>query len=143
MISSETAAKKYNTAILKLFEIILGLKESQQRELLKIAENLFVKEKRANIRKSCDIPIYYATSDQVYSSNIKNISASGLFIVSEKMLPVGDELLMTFKMEGLNKPIKLKGEIAHTNSMGMGVKFMDIKPEISRKLKILVEQMRK
>ncbi len=143
MITSANATKKYNTAILNLFELILKLSENQQHALLKFAEYLFIKEKRANDRKSCHIPIYFATSDRVYSSHIKNLSNSGLFIETQTMLPVGDEIIMTFRMEGLNKPIKIKGEIAHTSRSGIGVKFKAINSQIAKKLKILVDQMKK
>ena len=119
MITSVNAAKKYNTAILNLFELILKLSEKQQHVLLKFAEYLFIKEKRKNDRKSCHIPIFYATSDRVYSSHVKNLSNSGLFIKTQKMLPAGDEILMTFRMEGLNRPIKIKGEIAHASPLGI------------------------
>ncbi|UCE56308.1 MAG: PilZ domain-containing protein [Desulfobacterales bacterium] len=142
MITSEKVAEKYNTAILNLFEIILSLDESQQRSLLKLAEYLFIKEKRTNVRKSCHIPIYYATSDRVYTTHIQNISPNGLFILTQKILPIGDEILMTFRMEGLNKPIKTKGEITHTNRWGMGVKFKGIKPQIAGKLEFLVDRMK-
>ena len=92
MVAKVKEIGKYNTAILKLFEIILSLNESQQEQLLKLTENLFVKEKRVNNRKSCHIPIYYATSDRVYSSHIENISPTGLFIKAEKPLPSGQGL---------------------------------------------------
>ena len=141
MVTSEKAVKKYNTTILNLFEIILSLDEKQQRKLLSLAEALFIKEKRTKARKSCDIPIYYATSDRVYSGHISNISHSGLFILTHKILPVGDEILMTFRMEGLKKPVKIEGEIAHTNHLGMGVSFKEIKSHIPGKLEIRVDLM--
>ncbi len=142
MVAQVKAIRKYNTAILKLFEIILGLNEGQQQLLLKLTENLFIKEKRANNRKSCHIPIYYATSDRVYSSHIENISPTGLFIKSEKPLPTGEEILMAFNIKGLNKPLKVRGEIAHANDVGIGVKFKDLSPHVANKLENVVVQMR-
>jgi len=142
MSRSATAAKKYNTAILNLFDIILGLNENQQRLLLRLAEHIFIKEKRSSDRKPCHIPIYYATSERVYSSHIINLSPSGLFVVAQKMVPVGEEILMTFRLEGLSKPIKIRGEVAHTNSLGMGVRFKELKPEIESKLRILIAQIK-
>ncbi len=142
MVAQVKAIRKYNTAILKLFEIILGLNEGQQQLLLKLTENLFIKEKRANNRKSCHIPIYYATSDRVYSSHIENISPTGLFIKSEKLLPTGEKILMTFNIKGLNKPLKVSGEIAHATDAGIGVKFKDLSPHVANKLENVVVQMR-
>ena len=142
MVAQVKAIRKYNTAILKLFEIILGLNEGQQKLLLKFTENLFIKEKRANNRKSCHIPIYYATSDRVYSSHIENISPTGLFIKSEKPLPTGEKILMTFNIKGFNKPLKVSGEIAHSNDAGIGVKFKNLSPHVVNKLEDVVVQMR-
>jgi Tfp pilus assembly protein PilZ len=142
MVTQVKAIRKYNTAILKLFEIILGLNEGQQKLLLKFTENLFIKEKRANNRKSCHIPIYYATSDRVYSSHIENISPTGLFIKSEKPLPTGEKILMTFNIKGFNKPLKVSGEIAHATDAGIGVKFKDLSPHVANKLENVVVQMR-
>jgi len=49
---------------------------------------------------------------------------------------------MTFRMNGINKPIKIRGEIVHTNRLGMGVKFKEIKPHIAGKLKNIVDQIK-
>lgn len=133
--------KRYNTAILKLFKIILSLDEYQQNKLLGCAENLFLKEKRIHHRKPCQIPIYYATENRVFSSYIKNISQSGLLIETRKSLPPGEEILMTFRLEGLNKPIKIRGHIAHSGPSGIGVKFIEISRKMEKAIGILVDQM--
>ena len=138
MIAKVKEIGKYNTAILKLFKIILSLNERQQELLLKLAENLFINEKRANNRKSCHTPIYYATSDRVFSGHIENISPTGLFIKSEKPLPTGEEILMIFNIRGISKPIKVSGKIAHANDIGIGVKFKDLSPNVANKLENVV-----
>jgi len=141
MITAAKEIGRYNTAILGLFKIILSLNERQQESLLKLTEELFIKEKRANNRKACHIPIYYATSDQVYSSHIENVSPTGLFIKSEKPLPAGEKILMTFNVKGFNKPFKISGEIAHANDEGIGVKFKDLDTSEADRLKKIVVQM--
>lgn len=133
---------RYNTAILKLFEIILSLNVGQQEQLLKLTEDLFAKEKRANNRKSCYIPIYYATSDKVYLSHIKNISPTGLFIKTEKSLPNGEEILMAFTLEGLHEPLKVNGEIVHATDDGIGVKFKNLSEKVAHMLEGIIAQMR-
>jgi Tfp pilus assembly protein PilZ len=140
MSVSKKAVKKYNTSILNLFEIILNLNENQQRILLTCAEKMFLKEKRTNTRKSCQIPIYYATDDQVYSSHIKNISRTGLFIETQKKLPVGNLILMTFRLIGVDKPIKIRGEIAHTDSSGIGVRFQNPSPGLEAQIGLFVDR---
>ena len=134
--------KKYNTDILNLFEIIISLDNKQQGKLLRIAKSLFLNEKRGGNRKSCQIPIYYATEEKVYTGFIENISPTGLFIKTRRRLPIGDEILMTFRLQGLAKPIKIKGEIAHTNRSGVGIKFIHTNPKVTQVLGILVAKMK-
>ncbi len=66
MSAQEKTGKKYNVVISKLFQMIIELNEEQQQELLDHAEQLMVREKRRNIRKSCNIPVNYAADDHVY-----------------------------------------------------------------------------
>jgi len=138
----EKPIKKYNVVISKLFEIVINLGEEQQEALLRHAEELLVKEKRSGIRKPCHIPINFAAYDRVYSNHIKNISSSGLFIETQRPLLVGDEIIMTFRMEGIDKPIKVRGEIAHATRSGVGVEFIDISPCIEEMLRTAIKRMK-
>jgi Tfp pilus assembly protein PilZ len=142
MSAQNQTIKKYNVVISKLFQIVIDLTEEQQLALLRHAEDLFVKEKRLNIRKSCDIPINYATDYRVYTNHIKNISHSGLFIETQRPLIIGDEIVMTFRLDGFNKPLKIKGEIAHATRKGVGVEFKDISPYIEEMIDILLRRMK-
>ena len=142
MSAQEKTKKKYNVAISKLFQIIIELDEEQQRELLYRAEQLLVKEKRGDIRKSCDIPIHYAANDHVYSNKITDISANGLFIDTRRPLIRGDEVLMAFRMEGFDKSLKLRGEIARTNQAGIGVAFKNISPHTEEMIRVIVNRMK-
>ena len=142
MSSQNQALKKYNVVISKLFQIVIDLTEEQQLALLRHAEDLFAKEKRTSIRKSCDIPVNYATDYRVYSNHIKNISQNGLFIDTQRPLIVGDEISMTFRLDDFNKPLKIKGEIAHATRQGVGVEFKDISPYIEEMIDILLRRMK-
>ncbi|MBT8364122.1 MAG: PilZ domain-containing protein [Deltaproteobacteria bacterium] len=142
MSAQDQSSKKYNIVISKLFQIVIDLTEDQQLALLRHAEDLFVKEKRVNIRKSCDIPVNYATDYRVYSNHIKNISQSGLFIETQRPLIVGDEIIMKFRLDGFNKPLKIRGEIAHTNRKGVGVEFKDVSAYIEEMIDILIRRMK-
>jgi Tfp pilus assembly protein PilZ len=133
--------KKYSTLIYKLFNIVLSLSEEQQMTLLKQAEELFLAEKRSFGRKDCKIPVYYATYDRVYSNYIKNISRNGLFIKTQRPLFVGEEILMTFRLKGFDKPIKIKGEVAHATRAGIGVEFKNASPFLMEVLGILIDQV--
>jgi Tfp pilus assembly protein PilZ len=142
MNAEENATKKYNVVISKLFQVVINLGEEQQEALLRHAEELLVKEKRVSIRKSCNIPINYAVYDRVYSNRIKNISTKGLFIETHRPLLVGDEIVMTFRLEGFDKPFKIWGEIAHATRLGVGVEFKDISPYIEEMLRNVIKGMK-
>ena len=141
MALPEKDAKKYNTLIYRLFNLILNLSEEQQLSLLKHAEEMFSAEKRIDNRKSCKIPVYYATYDRVYYNYVKNISRNGLFIETQRSLLVGEDILMTFRLKGFDKPVKIKGEVAHTTRAGIGVEFKNASPFIVRVIVILIDQM--
>jgi len=138
----EKAIKKYNIVISKLFQVVINLDEQQQEALLSHAEELLVKEKRAGIRKSCRIPINYAAYDRVFSNHITNISPHGLFIETQRPLLIGDEIIMTFRLEGFDKPFKVRGEIAHASRLGVGVEFKDISPYVEEMLETVIKQMK-
>jgi hypothetical protein len=42
------------------------------------------------------------------------------------LLLVGDEIIMTFQLEGLDDLLKVKGEIAHATRAGVWVEFKEI-----------------
>lgn len=142
MNAEEKATKKYNVVISQLFQVVINLGEEQQEALLRHAEELLVKDNRVGIRRSCNIPINFAAYDRVYSNHIKNISPKGLFIETHRPLFVGDEIVMTFRREGFDKPFKLRGEIAHATRLGVGVEFKDVSPYIEEMLRNLIKGMK-
>ena len=138
----ETSLKKYNVVIPKLFQIILNLPEEKQLALLQHAEELLVKERRAFVRKSCSIPVSYATYDRVYSNIIKNISQKGVFIETQRPLFVGEELILSFSMPGFGKPLKVKGEIVQVSRSGIGVEFKNMSPYVEEMVATLINRMK-
>ena len=136
------ALQKYNVVIPKLFQIILNLPEEKQSVLLKYAEDLLTKERRAFIRKSCSIPVTYSTYDRVYTNTIKNISQKGVFIETQRPLFVGEELILSFSMDGFDKPLKINGEIVQVNRSGIGVEFKNMSPYVVEMLATLIDRMK-
>jgi hypothetical protein len=141
MSAQNPEIKKYNTVISKLFQIVLELNEEQQFKLLRQAESLLVEEKRINIRKSCDIPINYASDNRVYTNLIKNISRSGVFVETREPLIVGDEIIMTFRLDGLDRPFKTRGEIARATRDGVGIRFIRLSPYLAEMMDVLLRRM--
>jgi Tfp pilus assembly protein PilZ len=133
--------KKYNVLIPKLFNLIINMNQAQQMRLLIKAEELFSKERRVYQRKSCRIPVRYATYDRIFSNYITNISPNGIFIETHKPIFVGEEIKLDFKLEGFNKPLKITGEVAHATRSGIGVEFIDVCPRKTEKMGLIIDQM--
>ena len=133
--------EKYNVTLSKLFELILNLNEAHQEALLKKGQELLSKEKRAP-RKSCRIPVRYSTFDRMYSDQIKNISRSGVFIEIQRPIFVGEEILIELKIEGVNKPLKIKGDVVHASESGVGIRFKNINSNLSKIMAAVLVQMK-
>jgi Tfp pilus assembly protein PilZ len=123
--------RQYNVTISELIKLILNLNEEHQEALLKKGRELLLKEKRAP-RKSCKIPVKYQTFDRVYSDRIMNISQSGVFIDTRRPIFVGEEILMDFQIEGVNKALRMEGKVVHASSRGVGIEFQKVDPTVSQ-----------
>ena len=142
MSAQEKTEKKITDVISKLFQIVSELNQAQQKEILHHAEQLLVKDKRENIRRSCNIPVSYAANDRVYSNQITNISANGLFIETRRSLIRGEEVIMAFKLVGFDKSLKLRGEITRANQSGVGVAYKNVSPHIEEMIRVIVNRMK-
>ena len=142
MSTQEQTQQEKNATLNKLFQIAIELNEDQQKELLDLAEQLLIEDKRENIRRSCNIPISYAANDRVYSNQITNISANGLFIETRRSLIRGEEVIMAFNLEGFDNSLKLRGEITRANQAGVGVAYKNISPHIEEMIRVIVNRMK-
>lgn len=138
MSSPEIKFKKYNTDTTKLINLILSLNPEQQRFLLKNVENFILKEKRASARKVCKIPVRYSYGERIYSNFIVNISRNGCFIETLKPLIAGEKIVMDIQLDGDDKSFRIKGEVANTNRIGMGIEFEEVSSNLLKKLGYLI-----
>ena len=132
--------RQYNVTLSELIKLILSLSEEHQKALLKKGRELLSKEKRAP-RKSCEIPVKYTTFDRVYSDRIKNISQSGVFIETQRPIFVGEEISMEFQMEGVNKTLKIKGNVVHASNRGVGIEFKHVDPALSQLMPAILDML--
>jgi len=138
MSSSEIKFQKYNTYVTKLINLILTLNPEQQRFLLKNVENFILKEKRTSARKACRIPVRYVYSERIYSNFIINLSRVGCFIEAQEPLAAGEKILMDIQLDGDDKSFRIKGEVANTNRIGMGIEFEEVSSNLQKKLGYLL-----
>jgi len=138
MSSSEIKFQKYNTDVTKLINLILTLNPEQQRFLLKNVEDFILKEKRTSARKACRIPVRYVYSERIYSNFIINLSRVGCFIEAQEPLAAGEKILMDIQLGGDGKSLRIKGEVANTNRIGMGIEFEEVSGNLLEKLGYLL-----
>jgi Tfp pilus assembly protein PilZ len=70
-----------------------------------------------------------------------NISQSGVFIETRRPIFVGEEILMDFKIEGVNKTLKIKAKVVHASSRGVGIEFKNVDPTLSQILPAIFDLM--
>ena len=138
MSSSEIKLQKYNTYSTKLISLILTLNPEQQRFLLKNVEDFILKEKRTSARKVCRIPVRYSYSERIYRNFIINLSRVGCFIEAQEPLAAGEKILMDIQLDGDGKSFRIKGEVANTNRIGMGIEFEEVSSNLQKKLGYLL-----
>ena len=138
MSSSEIILQKHNTYTTKLSDLISTLNQEQQRYLLKNVEKLILIEKRTSARKICRIPVRYIFKKKIYNSLIVNISREGCFIETQKPLLPGERILLDIQLNDDDKSFKIKGEVANTNRIGMGIEFEEVSNDLLKKLGYLL-----
>ena len=134
----ENNFQKYNTYTTKLINQILTLNPEQQRYLFKNVENFILKEKRTSTRKICRIPVTYSINERIYSNHIINISREGCFIEAQDPLLAGEKILMDIQLEDDDSSFKIKGEVANTNRIGMGIEFEELSTDLLKKIGNLI-----
>lgn len=89
------------------------------------------KERRINRRVDAAFKINYIHEGDYLISFSKDISIEGMFIYTEKPLPVGSPTQVSFSMDGVDEPITVKAKVVWANmhggkkDKGIGVKFLN------------------
>jgi Tfp pilus assembly protein PilZ len=130
-----------SSLIARLFELIKGLSEHEQRSLLRKLEERLGTRKRKHGRKPFFMVVDYSTEDRVYKDYIQNISAGGLFIETQMPFAEGQELSISFPLPNYQKYIKISGEIVRTSPQGIGVKFKPANQKQEEMIKALMEMI--
>ena len=81
------------------------------------------KERRNHARQTCSLKVGYATMDLSFIDFITDINCWGVFIQSDKNVPIGESVSMTIPLHGDEQSIKIIGEVMWSSPEGMGVKF--------------------
>lgn len=122
----------------QLMNLIFSLNPEEHRFLLKNIEKLILDEKRISPRKACRIPVKFQYKKSSYENFIVNISRYGCFIKTQEPLLVGEEILMDIQWDGPDNPIRIKGEVANANRIGIGIEFEEVSGDLLEKLGTLM-----
>ena len=109
-----------------IFGIIDNMSDAEMRQLLKDLEKWqrSKNEKRKNPRRSALIDITYSSDKRrVFEDFVRNISAGGLYIETNLVTELDQQLNMTFSHPDSGSPIKVSGKIVRVDSGGIGVRF--------------------
>jgi Tfp pilus assembly protein PilZ len=109
-----------------IFGIIDDMSDAEMRQLLEDLEKWqkSKNEKRKYPRKTTLMDIIYSSDKRrVFEDFVKNISAGGLYIETNLVSELGQQLNMTFSHPESGKPIKVSGKIIRVDSAGIGVRF--------------------
>lgn len=107
----------------RIIELILAMPFEQRRELLKELEENQTEGKRKGHRKSYYMEVNFATLGRVYNGFINNISTEGMLIETRRPLPVGQQIILSFKLPESRIYVKMVGEVVRVAPQGIGVRF--------------------
>jgi Tfp pilus assembly protein PilZ len=74
-------------------------------------------------RIAVSIVVDYMVAGRHYSNFVENVSEQGVFIRTKDPFEIGQEIMITFSLPGLEKPLKVAGEIVRSMPVGIGVQF--------------------
>ncbi|MFH2092947.1 MAG: PilZ domain-containing protein [Pseudomonadota bacterium] len=97
-----------------------------QEVLLKIILSWQTGKKRDYKRFSTPTEIDILVGDRVLQTNMKNISASGVFIKTPKMIDVKKDVRVVFSLPGSERPFKLEGVVVRSTPDGLAVEFKKV-----------------
>ena len=108
----------------RLINLILGMSLQDRIDLL---EYLNEREKSPNKRRY-PRGIYLSHVDIITNNGfskgiIKNLSPEGLLISTKDNIPIGEEILLTFRLPNSNDLIQINAIVVRSFSGGIGIQF--------------------
>ena len=102
-------------------------------------------------RLEYELPVAYRTVSGFVTDWAVNISRGGLFINTQKPLPVGTLVRLIISLPGTEFPFDLTGRVTRVNEShlapnqvpGMAVEFVDVDDEKRLRIEEFVERLRK
>lgn len=127
----------------RLFQLITDMSDDERRTLLKLLEDGLLRGKcrRAYFRKPLRLPVTYAVGQRAYRNFIRDISLSGVFIVTTTPFQPGEQIRIVFRDRDNHNPIKILGRIARITKEGIGVEFLPLNTDKKTAILCLAAQV--
>ena len=111
-----------------LIRKILDMTEEQQlslyRQLEEISATAAMTSEREDTRKSFKKTIQFTMKDQTFTGVSQDISAGGMFIITEDTFSVGQIIAIQIPLADKSKYIKVPAQIVRIKLEGIGVEFL-------------------
>jgi len=112
-----------------LIRKILDMNEEQQLSLYQQLEEIsataaIMTSEREDSRKSFKKTIQFTLKDQTFTGVSQDISAGGMFIVTEETFSVGQMVTIQIPLTSRGKHIKVPAQIVRIKPEGIGVEFL-------------------
>lgn len=100
-----------------------------------------MQERRQEPRVEVEIEVHYRTVQEFLSAYSQNISGGGIFIRTQRPLPLNHSVRLRLTLPGISHPFEVSGIVVWSNPgsgrsslpSGMGIKLVDLDPH-SREL---------
>ena len=97
----------------------------ENKQELKSNDTKKQKNLRKHLRKPYKQTTMFSTENEIFEGTTKNISSSGVFIMSKESFEVGQILTLALQYKN-GETVKIKGQIVWTNDEGFGLKFLSV-----------------
>jgi uncharacterized protein (TIGR02266 family) len=100
-------------------------------------------ERRRALRVPVEMWVEESNDRELYFQRSANLSIGGMFLENTVPHPVGTVITIRFTLPGDSVRIEVRAEIVNAadsseQGLGMGLKFIDLKPEIEERLRTFI-----
>ena len=105
-------------------------------------------ERRLSPRAPVTVRVDYSTIDAIFSEFTRNINEGGLFIETERPLPLDEQVQLHFRLPGIDDSFKVSGRVAWIKEAGvegpagMGIEFENLDEGARLRIDEIVQALR-
>jgi len=116
------------TILVEIIKRVKNLTPDQQEQILDLLKEWQQGKQREYQRLNTCTGVDVAVDNRVIQTDMRDISASGIFINTAGRFETDERVRVVFTVPGYDKPFKLNGRIVRVEQHGLAIKFEDITP---------------